>query len=154
MRRSSFPLSGSAEPFNFWYASTMASSMAWAMLSDKAVVSRTYLPFTDRTAPEYRLILSSSSSTGFHFYRQQARWRRRKRRHRRRGGHQNSGHRFPGVHVGLIHLRDLVQVLQQVIAEYQRVRCTVHEFDLWRVDYDLGGASGCDLDGARIHRDA
>src|SRR5580765_5650959 len=129
----------------------MASSIASAILSAKAAASSTYLPLADPTAPEYRLMLTSSSSTGLHFYRQHARRCRRKRRHGRSRGHRNSEDGFPGMHMGLIHLRDLVQVLQEVVAENQRMRGSVHQFNLGRVDHDLRGVSGHDLDGAGIH---
>ena len=45
------------------------------------------------------------------------------------------------MRVDLIDLDDLCEVLQKLIPEHQRMARSVHNLDLRRVDYYLGGAA-------------
>ena len=52
------------------------------------------------------------------------------------------------MHVGLKSLHHLVEVLQQVIAEYERVAGDIQQLDLRCIDDDLGGITRLDRNDA------
>ncbi|HEU5098952.1 MAG TPA: hypothetical protein VFU22_08035, partial [Roseiflexaceae bacterium] len=53
----------------------------------------------------------------------------------------------------MIHLHDLVEVLQELVAVHQRVRCLLHQLNLRRFDHDFHLALDFDLALLRIDLD-